>query len=143
MKSLLITNIHACRKDYLDSIFYFPLSFFPSLCFHADIFTVKSHFHLGQWHLVFKANKHETICFENMWVDDKVIRISEKCQRKCQESQCSCISYMKMEFSALCTDSLHTAQKFLCFYSTLLSSCTLSPLDDFERSILLCSECVS
>lgn len=126
------------------TLFFIFLSvFFLSLCFHADIFTIESRFHLGQWHLVFKANKHETICFENMWVDDKVIRISEKCQRECQESQFSCVSYMKMEFGALCTDSLHTVQKFLCFCWALLSSFTVSPLDDFERSILLCTECTS
>lgn len=123
MKSLLITNIQAHRKGYLESIFFiFPSVFFSSLCFHADIFTIKSHFHLGQWHLVFKANKHETICFENMWVDDKVIRISEKCQRECQESQSLCVSYMKMGFGALCADGFHTVWKFLCFCWSLLSS---------------------
>lgn len=67
----------------LPRLYFFSLFivlFFPFLCLHADIFTMKLHFHLLQWHLVFKANEHESICLENMWVDDKVIRISDKCQ---------------------------------------------------------------
>lgn len=94
--------------------FFFSRVMFPFLCFHADIFTLKLDFHLLPWHLVFKPNKHESICFENMWVDDKVVRISDKCQRQCWESQWVCVSYMKTEFGALWTDSLHTAH-CLCF----------------------------